>query len=237
MEAHQHSAKSVARLDAAVGGAAMMGRRAGGRGASRALPKTLARFGCAEPEGLTTPTDFVETGTQAAPSPSFTSPLSQYKVMSTWLEGKQLQIIVLAFFSDSQREFWEHETTVRDDDLLDWVMVHGSAHHIHAAHHLAEGTGEGGACLTSRADAKAVLVNELAEWDEESLARLLAVLVIPLQVSQQLLHAPSVAFRPVFSAAQRFFRPALVRHVTEARPDVRWSHRAHAECQELLGSA
>ena len=124
-----------------------------------------------------------------------------------------------------------------DGDLLDWVMLHGNGHHLHAAHHFTEGTGEGGTYLASRADAKAVLVNELAEWDEESLARLLGVLVTPLQVNQQLLHARPVAFRPVLSAAQCFFRLVLVRHVAEARPDVRRPHRAHAECQELLRPA
>ena len=129
---------------------------------------------------------------------------------------------------------WKHNTTVSDGDLTDRIMLYGGDHHLHSIHHLTEGTMKGGSRIASRADAKAMLVHKLAEWNEEAIAWFLLVVVSPLQVSQQLLRARSVTLTPVLLATQCFLRPALVRYVAEARPNIRWSHCAHAERQKLL---
>lgn len=137
----------------------------------------------------------------------------------------------------SDRESGQHKATVSDRDISNWMMPDSRQHHLHAGHHLAEGTVEGASRPAFRADAKAVLVDEFAEWDEESRSRLTSVLVPPLQVRHQLLGALFSALSHVLLAAERFLGVALVRHVAEGRSNVRRPHRAHAQGKELLCAA
>lgn len=137
----------------------------------------------------------------------------------------------------SDRESGQHKATVSDRDLSNWMMPDSRQHHLHTGHHLAEGTVEGASRLAYRADAKAVLVDKFAEWDEESCSRLTSVLVPPLQVRHQLLCALDSVLSHVLLAAECLLGLALVRHVAEGRSNVRRPHRAHAEGKELLRAA
>lgn len=121
-----------------------------------------------------------------------------------------------------------------DSDIGEWLMPDSRHHHLQAGHHLAKGAVEGSSWLAFRADAKAVLVDEFAERDEEPHSRLTAVLVPPLQVRHQLPLAQTAALSHVLLAAQRFLGLALVRHVAECRSNVRRPNRAHAEGLKLL---
>lgn len=93
-------------------------------------------------------------------------------------------MVGIVSFNESEGKVWQHEATMSNGDLSDRVMLHGSSHHLHTGHHLAERTVKGASRFASRTDAKAMLVDHLAEWDEESCARFLAVTLSPLQVSQ-----------------------------------------------------
>lgn len=137
----------------------------------------------------------------------------------------------------SHGESGQHKATVSDRDLGNRMMPHRRHHHLHAGHHLAEGAVKGASRLAFCADAKAVLVDVFAEWDEESWPRLTAVLVPPLQVNYQLLCSCFSALSDVLLAAERLLGLALVSHVTEGRSDVRRTHRTHAEGKELLCAA